>query len=121
MEKMEIRLAGGVVEFIFGPSNDLIFDDEGQPGLEIGYDEGSDKLTTFMTYNFPQLYERIIHGLKEKPIHKKFSVESVDEGDKIVSVCDPQVKNATLEEIVQWVWEKYYAHLEQATAVGSSV
>jgi hypothetical protein len=23
------------------------------------------------------------------------------------------VKNATLAEIVQWVWEKYYAHLNQ--------
>jgi hypothetical protein len=40
-------------------------------------------------------------------------VESVDEGDKVTPICDPRVKNATLAEIVQWVWEKYYAHLEQ--------
>jgi hypothetical protein len=30
------------------------------------------------------------------------------------------VKNASLAEIVQWVWEKYYAHLEQE-AVAESV
>jgi hypothetical protein len=31
------------------------------------------------------------------------------------------VKNAALAEIVQWVWEKYYAHLEQEALVESNV
>ncbi|MGH7598253.1 MAG: hypothetical protein ACREOI_18010 [bacterium] len=110
---MEIRLFGGVAEFIFGRSTGLIFDDEGQPGLETGYDEKSNKVVAFMSYNFPQLYQRIIKGLREKPIPGRFSVESVDEGDKVTSICDPRVKNVTLAEIVQWVWEKYYAHLQQ--------
>jgi len=119
-KKMEVRLFGAVAEFIFGPSKHLIFDDEGQPGLEIGYDEKSDKVVAFMSYNFPQLYRRILQGLKDKPIPGRFSVESVDEGDKVTPVCDPRVKNATLAEIVQWVWEKYYAHLPQDISVNAA-
>ncbi|MDZ7290244.1 MAG: hypothetical protein ONB42_09955 [candidate division KSB1 bacterium] len=44
-------------------------------------------------------------------------METVDEGDTITAVCDPRVKNATFAEIVQWVWEKYYAPLEQDVEV----
>jgi hypothetical protein len=49
----------------------------------------------------------------DRPVHGHFSVEAVDEGDQITPICDPRVKNATLVEIVQWVWEKYYAHLQK--------
>ncbi|MDZ7363214.1 MAG: hypothetical protein ONB46_21220 [candidate division KSB1 bacterium] len=117
MEKMEIRLAGEVVEFIFGPSHRLMFGDEGQPGLEVGRIRKNGKIVAFMCYSLPHLYHRILDGLKEKPIPEKFSVEAVDEGDKVTPICDRRVKNATLAEIVQWVWKKYYAHLDEpATA-----
>jgi hypothetical protein len=117
MEKMEIRLAGEVVEFIFGPSHRLMFGEEGQPGLEVGRTRKNGKIVAFMCYSLPHLYHRILKGLEEKPIAGKFSVETVDEGVKVTAICDPRVKNATLAEIVQWVWEKYYAPLE-ATPVG---
>ena len=115
MEKMEIRMISDVVEFIFGPTTDLVFDYKGQPGLETGYDEKNNKVVAYMSYNFSRLYHRILQGLQEKPIPGRFSVVSVDEVDKITPICDPRVKDATLAEIVQWVWEKYYAHLAQET------
>jgi hypothetical protein len=67
-----------------------------------------------LCYSFPHLYKRIRQGLKAKPIPGRFSVEAVDEGDKVTPICDPRVKNAAMPEIVQWVWEKYYSHLEAA-------
>jgi len=117
MEKMEIRFCGEVIEFIFGSSKRIVFGDESQPGLEIGRDKKSQKIVAFMCLDFPYLYNRILQGLKVKPISRRFSVESVDEGDTVSPICDPRVKNATLAEIVQWVWEKYYAHLAQETAM----
>jgi hypothetical protein len=119
MEKVEIRLFSGVVEFIFGPSNRIVYGDEDQPGLEVGRDKKSGKIVAFMSLDFPEVYHRILQGLKEKPIPGRFSVESMDAYGKITSICDPRVKNATMEEIVQWVWEKYYSHLEQNVAVGT--
>jgi len=120
MEKMEIRIAGGVVEFIFGPSKRIMFGDEDQLGLEIGRDSRSKKVVGYMSLHFPGLYRRILKGLKEKPITKKFSVEVVEDYENVTPICDPRVKNATFAEIVQWVWEKYYAHLE-ATPVGETM
>jgi len=117
MEKMEIRLAGEVVEFIFGPSHRLMFGDEGQPGLEVGRNRKNGRIVAYMCYSLPHLYRRILKGLKDKPISGRFSVESVDEGDKIMPICDPRVKNATFAEILQWVWEKYYAPLETPAEV----
>jgi hypothetical protein len=119
MEKMEIRLAGEVIEFIFGPIPRLMFGDEGQPGLEVGRNRKNCRVVAYMCYCFPLLYHRILKGLKEKPIPGRFSVETVDEGDQVTPICDPRVKNAAFPEIVQWVWEKYYAHLE-ATPVKES-
>jgi hypothetical protein len=113
MEKMEIRLVGGVVEFIFGSSKRIVFNDEDQPGLEIGRDKRSRKVVGFMCLHFPALHRRILKGLEEKPITKKFSVEAVEDYERVTPICDPRVKNATLADIVQWVWEKYYAHLER--------
>lgn len=113
LEKMEVRFCGEVIEFIFGSSKRIVFGDENQPGLEIGRDKKSQKVVAFMCLDFPYLYKRVLRSLKEKPIPGIFSVHSVDEGDKITPVCDPRVKNATLAEIVQWVREKYYAHLPQ--------
>jgi len=112
LEKMEIRIVGGVVEFIFGPSKRIVFNDEDQPGLEVGRDKRSRKIVAYMSIHFPGLYRRILKGLKEKPIAQKFSVEVVEDYENVTPICDPRVKNATLAEIVQWVWEKYYAHLE---------
>jgi hypothetical protein len=120
MEKMEIRLYSSVVEFIFGPIPRLMFGDEGQPGLEVGRNRKNGRIVAYMCYSFPHLYKRILKGLEEKPIPGRFSVETVDEGDKVTSICDPRVKNVAFPEIVQWVWEKYYAHLEAAPA-GKSV
>jgi hypothetical protein len=117
MEKMEIRLAGGVVEFIFGPANRIVFDDIGQPGLEAGRDKKNKKIVAFMSLDFPEVHHLILKGLKAKPIPGRFSVEAVDEGGKVTTICDPRVKNATMPEIVQWVWEKYYEHLE-TTPIG---
>jgi hypothetical protein len=119
MEKMAIRLAGEVIEFIFGPSKRIVFNDENQPGLEVGRDKKSRKIVAFMSLDFPYLYHRILQGLKEKPILGRFSVEAVEEYDKATPICDPRVKNAAFAEIVQWVWEKYYAHLEEPMVVGT--
>ena len=102
-----------VVEFIFGPSKRIVFGDEGRFGLEVGRDKRTKKIVAYMSLSFPFTYHRILQGLKEKPIPGRFSMESVDEVDKVTPICDPRVKNATLAEIVQWVWEKYYAHLQQ--------
>jgi hypothetical protein len=117
MEKMAIRLEGGVVEFLFGHSKRIVLDDIGQPGLEAGRTQKNGKIVAFVSLDFPEVYHRILHGLNERPIPGRFSVESVDEGDKITPICDPRVKNATLAEIVQWVWEKYYAHLQEDVSV----
>jgi hypothetical protein len=46
-------------------------------------------------------------------------VTVVEEYDKITPVCDPRVKNTAFAEIVQWVWEKYYAHLDEPMVVGT--
>ena len=121
MEKMEIRLGGDVIEFIFGPSNRILFGDEGQSGLEVGRTRKNGKIVAYMCYSFPHLYKLILNGLKQKPITGRFSVHAVDEGDSVTAICDPRVKNATLAEIVQWVWEKYYAHLDQEVAVAAEV
>ncbi|MEK7728464.1 MAG: hypothetical protein AAB354_08630 [candidate division KSB1 bacterium] len=116
---MEIRLAGGVVEFIFGPSQRISFGDEDQAGLEIGRDSKSKKVVAFMCLHFPALYQKIVSGLRERPIKQKFSVELVEDYEKSTPVCDPRVKNAAFADIVQWVWEKYYAPLEQDLGVGA--
>jgi hypothetical protein len=78
----KIRLAGGVVEFIFGPATRISFGDEDQPSLEIGRDGRSKKIVAFMCLHFPALHERILRGLKEKPITQKFSVEAVEDYEK---------------------------------------
>jgi hypothetical protein len=119
MEKMEIRLAGEVVEFIFGASHRLMFGDEGQPGLEVGRNRKNGRIVAYMCYSLPHLYKRILKGLKEKPIPGRFAVESVEEYGKVTPICEPRLKNATFAEIVHWVWEKYYAHLEESTPVGT--
>jgi hypothetical protein len=72
-----------------------------------------------MSIHFPGLYRRILKGLKEKPIAKKFSVEVVEDYENVTPICDPRVKNVTLAEIVQWVWEKYYADLKEGTEAGA--
>jgi hypothetical protein len=91
----------------------IVFSDEGQAGLEIGRDDRSGKVVAYMSYSLPHLYKKILTGLKAKPIPGRFSVEAVDEVDKVTPICDSCVKNATLAEIVQWVGKKYYAHLNQ--------
>jgi hypothetical protein len=48
MEKMEIRLYSSVVEFIFGSSTRIVFNDEDQPGLEVGRDKKSRKIVAFV-------------------------------------------------------------------------
>jgi hypothetical protein len=116
MEKMEIRIYSSVVEFIFGPIHRLMFGDEGQPGLEVGRNRNNGKIVAYMCYSFSHLYKRILKGFEEKPIPGRFSVESVEGYGKVTPICDPRVKNATMPEIVQWVWEKHYAHLEAAPA-----
>ncbi|MCI0696788.1 hypothetical protein L0337_32880 [candidate division KSB1 bacterium] len=119
MEKMEIRMISGVVEFIFGPSKRIMFGDEDQPGLDVGRDSRSKKIVAYMSLNFPRFYQQILKGLKENPIPGRFSVESLEDTGKVTSVCDPRVKDVSFAEIVQWVWEKYYAHLEEPMAVGT--
>ncbi|MGH7595960.1 MAG: hypothetical protein ACREOI_06380 [bacterium] len=108
-----------VVEFIFGPSKRIVFGYEDRPGLEIGRDKRSQKIVAYMALSFPQLYQQILKGIKKKPIPGRFSVESVVDTGRDTAICDPRVKNATFDEIVRWVWEKYYAHLEQGAEIGA--
>ncbi len=121
METLEIRMTDTVVEFIFGPSKRIVFGDEDQAELEVGRDKRSKKIVAYMALSFPQLYKRLLKGLKKKPISGRFSVESVEECGNVTSICDPRVKNASFADIVQWVWEKHYAHLEQGALVESNV
>jgi hypothetical protein len=118
MEKMAIRLNGGVAEFIFGASKDFVIDDIGQIGLEAGRDRKGGKIVAYLSLDFPEVYDRILQGLQEKPISGRFSVESVEDYEKTTPICDPEAKNATFAEIVQWLWKKYYAHLEEPAAAG---
>ncbi len=46
----------GVVEFIFGHSQRIIYGDEGQFGLEIGRDKKSGEIIAFMSLDFPEIY-----------------------------------------------------------------
>jgi hypothetical protein len=110
---MEIRIISSVVEFVFGPSKRIMYGDEDRLGLDVGRDRRSKKIVAYMSLSFPQLYRQILKELKQKPIPGRFSVETVVDTGEVTSICDPRVKNATFPEIVQWVWEKYYAHLEQ--------
>jgi len=110
--KMEIRIISSVVEFIFGPSKRIMFGDEDWLGLDVGRDSRSKKIVAYMSLSFPQLYRQILTELKLKPIAGRFSVEFLVDTGKATPICDPRVKNVTFAEIVQWVWEKYYAHLE---------
>ena len=119
MEKMEIRMTDTVVEFIFGPSKRIVFGYEDRPGLEVGRDKRSQKIVAYMALSFPQLYQQILRGLKKKPIPGRFSVETLVDTGNVTPICDPRVKNAMFAEIVQWVWEKYYAHLEEGAEVGA--
>ncbi len=117
MEKMEIRLIDTVVEFIFGSSRRIVFNEEDQPGLEVGRDKRTKKIVAYMSLSFPQLYQQILKGLQTKPIPGRYYVEFLEDTGKVTSICDPRVKNATFAEIVQWVWEKYYAHLAEPMVV----
>jgi len=125
VRKMEIRIISSVVEFIFGPSKRIMFGDEDWLGLDVGRDSRSRKIVAYMSLSFPQLYRQILTELKLKPVAGRFSVESLVDTGKATSICDPRVKNATFAEIVQWVWEKYYAHLEtparEAAPAGKSL
>lgn len=120
METMAIRMSDTVVEFIFGQSRRIVFGYEDRPGLEIGRDKRSQKVVAYMSLSFPLRYRQILKGLKENPVLDKFSVASVEECGNATLICDPRVKNASFAEIVQWVWEKYYAPLEEQRAVAAS-
>jgi hypothetical protein len=119
VRKMEVRMIDTVVEFVFGPSKRIMYGDEDWLGLDVGRDRRSKKIVAYMSLSFPQLYRQILKELKKKPIPGRFSVELVVDTGRDNPICDPRVKNATFAEIVQWVWEKYYAHLEQDSAVES--
>jgi hypothetical protein len=121
VKKMEIRMISSVVEFVFGPSKNIMFGDEDWLGLDVGRDRRSNKIVAYMSLSFPQLYRQILKELKKKPIPGRFSVESLVDTGRDTAICDPRVKNATFDEIVRWVWEKYYAHLEQGAEIEASV
>jgi hypothetical protein len=72
METMEIRMTDTVIEFIFGSFKRIVFGDENQAGLEVGRDKRSKKIVAYMALSFPQLYKRILEGLKKKPISGSF-------------------------------------------------
>jgi hypothetical protein len=121
VRKMEVRTIDTVVEFIFGPSKRIMYGDEDRLCLDVGRDSRSKKIVAYMSLSFPRLYRQILKELKKKPIPGRFSVELVVDTGRDNPICDPRVKNATFDEIVRWVWEKYYAHPEQAADVEAKV
>jgi hypothetical protein len=109
VEKMEISIAGEVVEFIFKQSDDEFFTDEGHPGLMVGRDWKSHEVIGYMTYDLPSLYERIIEGLWQNPISGRFAIVAVSEAGYPAPITDKGMTGLEFAEVVKWTYRTYFA------------
>ena len=120
MEKMEISIAGEIVEFIFEQSEDEFFTDEGHPGLMVGRDWKSREVIGYMTYDLPSLYERILEGLQQNPISGRFAIVAVSEAGHPVSITDKGMTDLEFAEVVKWTYRTYFADETVSTSAAVS-
>jgi len=123
MEKVEISIAGEVVEFVFKQSEDEFFTDEGHPGLMVGRDWKSREVIGYMTYDLPSLYEQILEGLRQNPIPGRFAIVAVFEAGHPVSITDKGMTDLEFAEVVKWTYCTYFADetVSTSAAVNSEV
>jgi hypothetical protein len=120
VEKMEISIAGEVVEFIFKQSDDEFFTDEGHPGLMVGRDWKSHEVIGYMTYDLPSLYERIIEGLWQNPISGRFAIVAVSEAGHPAPITDKGMTGLEFAEVVKWTYRTYFADETVSTSAAVS-
>jgi len=108
-EKVEISIAGEVVDFIFKQSEDEFFTDEGHPGLMVGRDWKSHEVIGYMTYDLPALYERILEGLRQNPIPGRFAIVAVSEAGHPVSITDKGMTDIEFAKVAKWTYRTYFA------------
>lgn len=120
MEKVEISIAGEVVEFIFKQSEDEFFTDEGHPGLMVGRDWKSREVIGYMTYDLPALYERILEGLRQNPIPGRFTIVAVSEAGHPVPLTDEGMTDLDFAEVVKWAYRSCFADETVSTSAAVS-
>jgi hypothetical protein len=106
---VKIGIAGEVVEFIFGQSEDKFFTDEGHPGLMVGRDWKSQEVIGYMTYDLPALYERILEGLRHNPIPDRFTIIAVSEAGHPFSIPEKGMTDLEFAEVVKWTYRTCFA------------
>jgi hypothetical protein len=120
VEKVEIGIAGEIVEFIFKQSKDEFFTDEGHPGLMVGRDWKSREVIGYMTYDLPSLYERILEGLQQNPISGRFAIVAVSEAGHPVSITDKGMTDLEFAEVVKWTYRTHFADETVSTSAAVS-
>lgn len=95
----------------FWPHSNEIYSDEDQPGLEIGRDKETGEIIGYMTLDLLNLCDRIMTGLRAKPIAGRFAIVSVsdEEGTRHYS----NLTDLTFPEVVEWVYETYFAKVAE--------
>jgi len=111
MEKMEIDICSSVVYFTFGPNDNEIYDDEGQPGLEVGRDKQTGRIIGYLALDLLRLYPLIMNGLRERPIPGRFAITAVS--DEAGTHYYDDLTDLTFPEVVQWVYDTYFAPAAQ--------
>ena len=108
MAKVDIVMAGEVVEFYFARTGRELFNDEGQSGLETCRDAETGQLLGYMALNMATLYNHIMRGLETQPVPGRYTVTRVEDLGEVVLVHDPAVTDVPFAEVVRWVYETYF-------------
>ena len=108
MAQVEVNIYGEVVDFMFDPLAESVFNDEEQPGLEIGRNVDTREITGYTALNMVVQYDRIMQGLKTRPIEGRYTVISVDLYGRVTPIHDPAVTDVPFAEVVRWVYETYF-------------
>ena len=109
MAQVEVNIYGEVVDLMFDPLAESVFNDEGQPGLEVGRNVDTREITGYMALNMVVQYDRIMQGLKTCPVEGRYTVTSVDLCGQVTPIHDPAVADVPFAEVVRWVYETYFA------------
>jgi hypothetical protein len=106
--QVEVNIYGEVVDFMFDPLAESVLNDEEQPGLEISRNVDTREITGYTALNMVVQYDRIMQGLKTRPIKGQFTVTSVDLYGRVTPIHDPAVTDVPFAEVVRWVYETYF-------------
>lgn len=109
MAQVEVNIYGEVVDFMFDPLAESVFNDEEQPGLEVGRNVDTREVTGYTALNMIVQYDCIMQGLKPRPVEGRYTVTSVDLCGQVTPVHDPAVTDVPFAEVVRWVYETYFA------------